>query len=193
VAAALRIAQEVRLPLRLASGAGHAASAPEGGAVLSLERLTAIRIDAPNGIARAEAGAGLDELSRCLAAGRLAVAGLDGGSRAVIAGREGRPAPAHLGSLVAMGGLPRRSLCGVEAALPGGDLVRVGAAVLKDVVGYDVVSLLLGSAGRLAAIIAVHLRLVPAGAGVETAPAAGVRPVEEIAEAFDPLGILAGG
>jgi FAD/FMN-containing dehydrogenase len=182
VAAALRIAQENRLPLRLASGAGDAASAPEGGAVLSLERLAAITIDAPNGIARAEAGATLGALGRALADAGAAVAGLDG-----------RPGGGRVGSLIATGGLPRRSLCGIEAALPGGGLVRAGAAVLKDVVGYDVTSLLLGSAGRLAAIIAVHLRLVPAGVRVETAPPAGVRPAAELLDVFDPLGILVGG
>jgi FAD/FMN-containing dehydrogenase len=67
----------------------------------------------------------------------------------------------------------------------------VGAPVLKDVVGYDVTALLLGSRGRLAAIVAVHLRLAPAGAAVEVAEAAGARAVDELAGAFDPDGILA--
>ncbi len=182
VRAALRIAQEWRLPLRLASGPGDASDAPEGGAVLSLRRLDVIAVDAPNGIARAEAGVTVHALLRSLAIARVAVAGLDG-----------QAGGARVGSLVGTGGLPRRSLCGVEAALPGGDLVRAGAAVLKDVVGYDVTSLLLGSAGRLAAVIAVHLRLIPAGARVETAPAAGARPTGEVAAVFDPFGILAGG
>ncbi|MGD0834640.1 MAG: FAD-binding protein [Candidatus Dormibacteria bacterium] len=182
VQAVLRIAQEWRLPLHIASGAGDASDAPEGGAVLSLGRLTAIAVDAANGIARAEAGATVAALIRSLAAARVAVAGLGG-----------HAAQSRVGSLVGAGGLPRRSLCGLEAALPGGDLVRAGAAVLKDVVGYDVTSLLLGSAGRLAAVVAVQLRLTPAGARAETVPAAGVRPTGEVAAVFDPLGILAGG
>ena len=60
-------------------------------------------------------------------------------------------------------------------------------------VGYDVTSLLLGSRGRLAAILAAHLRLVPAAVAVEVAEPAGARDVGELAAVFDPEGILVGG
>ena len=180
VAAVLRIAREHRLPLRLTSGPGNPVQVPEGGAVLSLAQLAAIGVDPARGVVRAEAGASLAALGVALAEAGVAVPGL---ARA--------PGSGHVGALVARGQLPRRSLTGIEAVLPGGEPVMVGASVLKDVVGYDVTALLLGSRGRLAAIVAVHLRLAPAGAAVEVAEAAGARAVDELAGAFDPDGILA--
>jgi FAD/FMN-containing dehydrogenase len=180
VAAVLRIAREHRLPLRLTSGPGNPVQVPEGGAVLSLAQLAAIGVDPARGVVRAEAGASLAALGVALAEAGVAVPCL---ARA--------PGSGHVGALVARGQLPRRSLTGIEAVLPGGEPVMVGAPVLKDVVGYDVTALLLGSRGRLAAIVAVHLRLAPAGAAVEVAEAAGARAVDELAGAFDPDGILA--
>lgn len=179
VAAVLRIAQGRRLPLRLTSGAGEAGTAPDGGAVLSLARLVALSVDASNGVVRAEAGATLTALAAALADAGLAVPGLSAAR-----GSE------RVGGLIARGGVSRRSLTGIEAVLPGGDLVQFGGAVLKDVVGYDIASLLLGSRGRLAAILAVHLRLVPAGVAVEVAEPRGGRDVGDVVGVFDPEGIL---
>ncbi len=179
VAVALKIAQEHRLPVRITSGAGDAATVPAGGAALSLTRLAAVRVDASNGVARAEAGATLTALAAALAKAGMAVPGLSAA-----------PGSDHIGALIARGGLPRRSLTGIEAALPGGDLIQLGGAVLKDVVGYDIAALLLGSRGRLGAIIAVHLRLIPTGVAVEVAEPAGPRDVGELTDVFDPEGIL---
>ena len=54
---------------------------------------------------------------------------------------------------------------GVEAVLSPGQIVRVGGAARKDVAGYDLRGLLVGSEGTLGIITAVDLRLVPAPAG----------------------------
>ena len=51
---------------------------------------------------------------------------------------------------------------GVEAVVAPGELVRFGGAVRKDVAGYDLRSLLVGSEGTLGLITAVWLRLIPA-------------------------------
>ena len=182
VAAALRLADLHRVRLRLSSG-GRLGSPPRpGGAVLSLSRLAALSADPANGVARAEAGVSLADLTRTLAAAGLGVAGLGP-----------RPQSRHVGALVARGEIPRRSLTGIEACLAGGDLVDLGASVLKDVVGYDLISVLLGARGRLAAVVSVHLRLAPAGAGLPTAAAGGGHDVGELEAVFDPHGILAGG
>jgi glycolate oxidase len=181
VAAALRIAQGNRLPIRVTSGAGDAVAVPAGGAVLGLARLAGLSLDASNGVARAEAGVTLTALAAALVDAGMAVPGLgtDTGSE-------------HVGGLIARGGVPRRSLTGIAAVLPGGDLIQFGGAVLKDVVGYDIASVLLGSRGRLAAIVAVHLRLVPATAAVQVAEPAGARDVGDLTGVFDPEGILVG-
>ena len=182
VAAVLRIAQERRLRLRLTSGPAEGADPLRDGALLSMGRLSTVQVDASNGVVRAEAGVTLTALTAALADAGMAVPGLSTD-----------PGSDHVGALIARGGVPRRSLTGIEAALPGGDLVQLGGAVLKDVVGYDIASVLLGSRGRLAAIIAVHLRLIPAAAAVEVAEPAGARDVGELTGVFDPEGTLVGG
>ncbi|MBI5106178.1 MAG: FAD-binding protein [Solirubrobacterales bacterium] len=51
---------------------------------------------------------------------------------------------------------------GLEAVLAPGELVTVGGPVRKDVAGYDLRALLVGSEGTLGIVTAAHLRLVPA-------------------------------
>ena len=51
---------------------------------------------------------------------------------------------------------------GLEAVLPPGEVVSVGGPIRKDVAGYDLKSLLIGSEGTLGIITAAWLRLVPA-------------------------------
>jgi FAD/FMN-containing dehydrogenase len=51
---------------------------------------------------------------------------------------------------------------GVEAVVPPGELVRVGGAIRKDVAGYDLVSVLVGSEGTLGVLTSVWLNLTPA-------------------------------
>jgi glycolate oxidase subunit GlcD len=51
---------------------------------------------------------------------------------------------------------------GIEAVIPPGEIVRFGGPIRKDVAGYDVKSLLVGSEGTLGLVTAAWLRLVPA-------------------------------
>lgn len=51
---------------------------------------------------------------------------------------------------------------GIEAVVPPGELLTVGGQVRKDVAGYDLKSLLIGSEGTLGIITAAWLRLIPA-------------------------------
>jgi len=53
-------------------------------------------------------------------------------------------------------------VAGLEAVLAPGELVDVGGWGGKDVAGYDIKSLLVGSEGTLGLITAVRLRLLPA-------------------------------
>ena len=61
-------------------------------------------------------------------------------------------------------GVTSRWVTGVEAVLAPGELVSFGGPVRKDVAGYDLRSLLIGSEGTLGIITAAWLRLVPAPA-----------------------------
>jgi FAD/FMN-containing dehydrogenase len=51
---------------------------------------------------------------------------------------------------------------GLEVVVPPGDLIRLGGAFRKDVSGYDLKRLIVGSEGTLALITAAWLRLMPA-------------------------------
>jgi len=51
---------------------------------------------------------------------------------------------------------------GIEAVIPPGEIVRIGGPLRKDVAGYDLKSLLVGSEGTLGLVTAAWLRLVPA-------------------------------
>jgi glycolate oxidase subunit GlcD len=51
---------------------------------------------------------------------------------------------------------------GIEAVVPPGEIVRVGGPIRKDVAGYDLKSLLVGSEGTLGIVTAAWLRLIPA-------------------------------
>src|SRR5919201_5022364 len=51
---------------------------------------------------------------------------------------------------------------GLEAALPPGELVSVGGPIRKDVAGYDLKRLLVGSEGTLGIVTAAWLKLLPA-------------------------------
>ncbi len=51
---------------------------------------------------------------------------------------------------------------GIEAVVPPGELITVGGAIRKDVAGYDIKNLLVGSEGTLGIITGAWLRLIPA-------------------------------
>ncbi len=58
-------------------------------------------------------------------------------------------------------GTTRRYVLALEAVLPDGQIIRTGSKAVKNVVGYDLTQLLVGSEGTLAVITEVTLRLVP--------------------------------
>ena len=58
-------------------------------------------------------------------------------------------------------GTTRHYVLGLEAVLPTGEIIRTGSKAVKNVVGYDLTQLLVGSEGTLAIITQAVLRLVP--------------------------------
>jgi len=58
-------------------------------------------------------------------------------------------------------GVTKDYVLGLEAVLPSGEVLRTGGKVMKDVAGYDLTKLLVGSEGTLAAITEILLKLVP--------------------------------
>ena len=58
-------------------------------------------------------------------------------------------------------GTTKQYVLGLEAVLPTGEVVKTGGKVVKNVVGYDLTHVLVGSEGTLAIITKIVLRLVP--------------------------------
>ncbi len=58
-------------------------------------------------------------------------------------------------------GVTRDYVLGLEAVLPSGEVIRTGGKAMKDVAGYDLTRLLVGSEGTLAVITEILLKLVP--------------------------------
>jgi glycolate oxidase len=58
-------------------------------------------------------------------------------------------------------GVTKDYVLGVEAVLPSGDLIRWGGKLLKNVTGYNLAQLLVGSEGTLAVITEITLKLIP--------------------------------
>ncbi len=66
-------------------------------------------------------------------------------------------------------GVTRDYVLGLEAVLPSGELVRVGTATRKGVVGYDLTKLLVGSEGTLGVITRLFFKLIPHPRATRTA------------------------
>ncbi|QNK55667.1 FAD-binding oxidoreductase [Paenibacillus sp. PAMC21692] len=58
-------------------------------------------------------------------------------------------------------GTTKDYVIGLEAVLASGDIIRTGGKLMKDVAGYDLTKLLVGSEGTLAIITEATLKLIP--------------------------------
>ncbi|MDY6863013.1 MAG: FAD-linked oxidase C-terminal domain-containing protein, partial [Thermodesulfobacteriota bacterium] len=58
-------------------------------------------------------------------------------------------------------GVTKDYVLGIEAVLPGGEIIKTGVKTKKGVAGYDLTKLLVGSEGTLAIFTKIYLRLIP--------------------------------
>ncbi len=135
----------------------------EGGVVLSLERLNRVRELEP-GLWRIlpEAGVSTRHVQRLARENGLMFAPDPGASEQSQIG--GNVATNAGGPHALKYGVTGAWVAGVEAVLAPGELVEIGGWAGKDVAGYDLKALLVGSEGTLGVITAVRLRLLPAPA-----------------------------
>jgi glycolate oxidase subunit GlcD len=144
-------------------GTGYAAGAVplEGGVVLSLERLDRVRSFEPL-LWRIEVEAGLRtaELRRIAREGGLLFPPDPGAAEQSQIG--GNISTNAGGPHAFKYGVTGTWVTGLEAVVAPGDVVRLGGPLRKDVAGYDLKSLLIGSEGTLGVITAAWLRLTPA-------------------------------
>jgi glycolate oxidase subunit GlcD len=163
VAAVVRWCYEHDVPVvPRGGGTGLAAGAvPRGGVVLSMERLRAVRTLDPGYWRMAvEAGLPTGEVRRRARENGLLFAPDPGASEQSQIG--GNAATNAGGPHAFKYGVTGAWVTGLEVVLAPGDLVGIGGPVRKDVAGYDLRSLLIGSEGTLGVITAVWLKLIPA-------------------------------
>jgi glycolate oxidase subunit GlcD len=143
------------------TGLAGGAVAVDGGVVCSLERLRGIRELEP-ALWRMfpEAGVSTRHVQRLARENGLFFAPDPGAAEQSQIG--GNVATNAGGPHALKYGVTGSWVAGLEAVLAPGELVRVGGWAGKDVAGYDLKSLLVGSEGTLGVITAVMLRLLPA-------------------------------
>jgi glycolate oxidase subunit GlcD len=144
-------------------GTGFAAGAVplDGGVVLSLERMAKVRaFDPPLWRICVEAGLSTAEVRRLARENGLLFPPDPGAAEQSQIG--GNIATNAGGPHAFKYGVTGAWVTGLEAVIPPGEIVQVGGAVRKDVAGYDLRSLLIGSEGTLGVITAAWLKLLPA-------------------------------
>jgi glycolate oxidase subunit GlcD len=144
-------------------GTGFAGGAVpvHGGVVIALERMTAVRaFDAGQWRMNAEAGLRTAHVRRLARENGLYFPPDPGAAEQSQIG--GNVATNAGGPHAFKYGVTGAWVTGIEAVVPPGEVIAVGGPIRKDVAGYDLRSLLVGSEGTLGVITAVWLRLIPA-------------------------------
>jgi glycolate oxidase len=163
VSSILKLAQRERIPVT-PRGAGYGLSGGAvplvGGIVLSLEKMNHIlEIDTANLMVTVEPGVIVGDLHRAVEEEGLFYppdpASLDsctiGGNIAEGAG----------GPRAVKYGVTKDYVCGLQAVLPSGEIINCGGKLVKNVTGYNLMQLLIGSEGTLAIVTKIILRLIP--------------------------------
>jgi glycolate oxidase len=163
IAAIARLCNEHRVPLVVrGAGTGYTGGAvpTRGGVVVSMERLNHILdVDQMNLLAVVEPNVITADLQRAVEEvglfyppdpASLEISSI-GGNVAECAG----------GPRAFKYGTTKRYILALEAVLPTGEIIKTGSKAVKNVVGYDLTRLLVGSEGTLAIITKITLRLIP--------------------------------
>ena len=162
VAKILKLANDRIIPV-VARGAGSGLSGGAvplyGGIVLSLERMNRIlEIDEDNFVATVEAGATLAGLYQAVEERGLYYPLYPGETSATLGGNVATNAG---GMRAVKYGVTRHFVLGLEAVLPGGEIIHTGGKFTKCSTGYDLTQLLVGSEGTLAVVTRILLKLIP--------------------------------
>jgi glycolate oxidase len=159
----LKMANRERIPVTprgAGSGLSCGAVPVHGGIVLSLERMNRIlEIDRENMVAVVEPGVVTNDINDAIKADGLFYAGYPMSVELCFVG--GNVAENAGGGRAIKYGVTGRYVLGLEVVLPTGEIVQLGGKRVKDVTGYDLVHLMVGSEGTLGVFTKITLRLLP--------------------------------
>jgi glycolate oxidase len=163
VAAIMRLANRERFavtPRGAGSGLSGGAVPIHGGVVLLCDRMNRILdIDAANMVVVVEPGVVTAEINERLADTGLFYAGYPMSLETCSIG--GNVAENAGGGKAVKYGVTSRYVLGLEVVTPTGDVVDLGGKLLKDVTGYSMIQLMLGSEGTLGIFTKIVLKLIP--------------------------------
>ncbi len=163
IAAIMKLADQERIPVTprgAGSGLSGGAVPLYGGIVLSLERMNRIlEIDRLNMTITVESGVITNDINEAVKEYGLFYAGYPMSTETCFIG--GNVAENAGGGRAIKYGVTGRYVLGLEVVLPTGEVVRWGGKRVKDVTGYDLIHLLVGSEGTLGIVTQIILKLIP--------------------------------
>ena len=159
----LKLANRERIPVTprgAGSGLSCGAVPVYGGIVLSLERMNRIlEIDRESMVAVVEPGVVTNDINDAIEEHGLFYAGYPMSVELCFVG--GNVAENAGGGRAIKYGVTGRYVLGLEVVLPTGEIVQLGGKRVKDVTGYDLIHLMVGSEGTLGIFTKITLRLLP--------------------------------
>jgi len=163
VSAVMKLANRERIPVTprgAGSGLSGGAVPVCGGVVLLLDRMNRIiEIDTENMMAVVEPGVVTNDINEAVAEHGLFYAGYPMSLESCHIG--GNVAENAGGGKAIKYGVTGRYVLGLEVVTPTGDIVQLGGKRLKDVTGYDMIQLMVGSEGTLGIFTRITLKLLP--------------------------------
>ncbi|GAB6275507.1 MAG: FAD-linked oxidase C-terminal domain-containing protein [Rectinema sp.] len=162
VAEIVRLANRTRIPVTprgAGSGLSGGAIPVYGGIVLSLEKMNRVReIDYDNLTMTVETGIVTNEINNLVKERGLFYAGYPMSLETCTLG--GNIAENAGGGKAIKYGVTSRYILGLEFVTPAGEVVWLGGKLAKDVTGYDLVHLIVGSEGTLGIATAAIIKLI---------------------------------
>ena len=159
----MKLANKYKIPVTprgAGSGLSGGAIPVNGGIVLSLEKMNRIiEIDKKNFIAVVEPGVVTNDINNLVKDDGLFYAGYPMSVETCYIG--GNVAENAGGGRAVKYGVTGRYIYGLEVVIPTGEIVHLGGKRAKDVTGYDLIHLMVGSEGTLGIFTKIYIKLVP--------------------------------
>jgi len=159
----MKMANEEKIPVTprgAGSGLSGGAVPIYGGIVMLFDRMNKIlEIDKTNMMAVVEPGVITNELNEQIEDDGLFFAGYPMSVESCFIG--GNIAENAGGGRAVKYGVTGRYIVGVEVVTPEGEIIELGGKLMKNVVGYDLLKLMIGSEGTLGIFTKIIIKLLP--------------------------------
>jgi glycolate oxidase len=159
----MQLATENKIPVTprgAGSGLSGGAIPVYGGIILSLEKMNKIlEVDAQNMMVTLEPGVVTNEVNEKIQQQGLFFAGYPMSVETCFIG--GNLAENAGGGRAVKYGVTDRYIMGIEVVLPDGKIISLGGKIVKDVTGYNLKQLFIGSEGTLGIITKIIIKLLP--------------------------------